>query len=286
MDEQTIEEFWNANPCGEQFVDGVDLSEEHQRFFEAYDRYRYRTEDHILGCLDALAVYGKEVLEIGLGQGADSEQLIRRGAKWSGLDLTAESVARVKTRLSIRSLPFEDIRRGSALSIPWPADSFDLVYSHGVLHHIPKIKQAQSEIHRVLRSDGELVAMLYARRSLNYLFAIFVVRRLALLVLYPLYRRGLRFGRIIDRHLENASRESLLRYLRMKSFIHRSTDGPDNPFSRVYDLDDVKRDFPDFEITATHRHFMHAPPLPRGLPFESRLGWHLWVHLKPRQTHS
>ena len=50
---------------------------------------------HIPECLDRIDWQDKKVLEIGLGQGAESEQLIRRGARWSGLDLTEESVDRV-----------------------------------------------------------------------------------------------------------------------------------------------------------------------------------------------
>ena len=33
------------------------------------------------------------------------------------------------------------------LDLPFADDSFDMVFSHGVLHHVPAIKQAQSEIH-------------------------------------------------------------------------------------------------------------------------------------------
>ena len=86
------------------------------------------------------------MLEIGLGQGAESEQIIRRGARWSGLDLTRESVDRVAMRMTLRGLGYDDLRQGSALAIPWPDDSFDIVFSHGVLHHIPDIARAQSEI--------------------------------------------------------------------------------------------------------------------------------------------
>lgn len=32
------------------------------------------------------------MLEIGLGEGAESERLIRQGARWSGVDLTTEAV--------------------------------------------------------------------------------------------------------------------------------------------------------------------------------------------------
>jgi ubiquinone/menaquinone biosynthesis C-methylase UbiE len=65
------------------------------------------------------------------------------------------------------------------LDLPFADDSFDMVFSHSVLHHVPEIKQAQSEIHRVLRPGGELVIMVYARWSLNYLVSIGVVRRAA-----------------------------------------------------------------------------------------------------------
>ena len=50
------------------------------------------------------------------------------------------------------------------------------MFSLGVLHHIPEIDRAQREIARVLKSDGELIAMLYAKVSLNYLLSIAVLR--------------------------------------------------------------------------------------------------------------
>jgi cyclopropane fatty-acyl-phospholipid synthase-like methyltransferase len=39
-----------------------------------------------------LNVAGKKVLEIGLGEGAESERLIRQAARWSGVDLIAEAL--------------------------------------------------------------------------------------------------------------------------------------------------------------------------------------------------
>ena len=46
------------------------------------------------------------------------------------------------------------------------------------------------EIHRVLRPGGELVIMMYARWSLNYLVSIGLIRRAALLGAFPLPRPG------------------------------------------------------------------------------------------------
>jgi ubiquinone/menaquinone biosynthesis C-methylase UbiE len=183
-------------------------------------------------------------------------------------------------------LAYSDVRRGSALSIPWPDHAFDIVFSHGVLHHIPDIYQAQSEIHRVLKPGGMLVAMLYARASLNYQVSIRIIRRAALLAAYPLRRvRFVRSTTVLRQHLNNAETIGLRRYLRLETFTHRSTDGPLNPYSRVYSLGEVAKDFPDFGIIEAYKRYMHAPPLPvHGLPGEGRVGWHLWVTLEARRT--
>ena len=286
MNEAQVKAFWGAHPCGEQFVPGVD-DVGYERFFTEYDRFRYTREAHILGCLDEIDLDGRKVLEIGLGLGADAEQIIRRGGRWTGIDLTAESVDRVKTRMDVRNLPYDEIRQGSVLELPFGDNSFDVVFSHGVLHHVPDILRAQREIARVLRPSGEAVVMLYARYSLNYLVSVSVVRRLGLIAMYCLDRAGVHLGGIYGRHLENARQVGLARYLRMSTFVHRNTDGPDNPYSKVYGLAEVRRDFPSFQIIRAHKEFMHAPPLPvRRLGLEHQAGWHLWVHMRPLPTGS
>lgn len=280
MDEQEIQTFWAEHPCGDSLVGGFDRERDsYEAFFSRYDRFRYEKEAHILPTLDRIRLAGKHLLEIGLGQGADSEQLIRRGAAWSGVDLTAASVERVRTRLALRGLPYISLRQGSVLQLPFESSSFDIVFSHGVLHHVPDVLTAQREIRRVLRADGELIVMLYAKWSLNYLASIAIVRRIGLLGLYAL---GLKPGGIYGQHLTNAREIGLLRYLRLRNFIHRNTDGPLNPYSRLYDLRGVRRDFPNFVITKAYKQFMHAPPLPvEWLPMGRMLGWHLWVHMRP-----
>ena len=287
MDEQAVKEFWQGHPCGDAQVGGLRdrFHGDYDRFFTDYDQFRYRNERHLLACIAALNVADKKLLEIGLGEGAESERLIRQGARWSGVDLTAEAVERVRTRLTLRELPYEKLRQGSVLDLPFADDSFDTVFSHGVLHHVPQIKQAQSEIHRVLRPGGELVIMMYARWSLNYLVSIGVIRRAALLATYPLARAGIlsvdSTRGMLAGHLANARDKGLARYLRMDEFVHRNTDGPANPYALVYDRRRIDRDFPSFRVTRTYRRFMHAPPLPvHRLPGETLMGWHLWAHLE------
>jgi SAM-dependent methyltransferase len=168
------------------------------------------------------------------------------------------------------------------LALPFPDRTFDIVFSHGVLHHVPDVRRAQAEIARVLKPGGSLILMVYAKWSLNYLASIVVVRRIGLAAVYAL---GLRPAGIVGEHVDGARRMGLRSYLKMTNFIHRSTDGPLNPYSKVYDLRSLAEDFPAFRIVSSSREFMHAPPLPvRWMPLASLLGWHLWARLEPRAT--
>jgi SAM-dependent methyltransferase len=291
MNEQAIKEFWQGHPCGDAQVGGLRdrFHSDYEKFFANYDQFRYHNERHLPACIRALNVAGKKVLEIGLGEGAESERLIREGAHWSGVDLTAEAVERVRTRLTLRDLPHDELRQGSVLDLPFADDSFDMVFSHGVLHHVPAIKQAQSEIHRVLRPGGELVIMMYARWSLNYLVSIAMVRRAVLLAAYPFARAGILSDNpsrgTLAGHLANARDRGLARYLRLEEFTHHNTDGPANPYALVYDRRRIERDFPSFRVTRTYKRYMHAPPLPvHRVPGETVMGWHLWAHLEPRDS--
>lgn len=280
--ENEIKDFWQMHPCGAELVGDLtdETRAEYADFFARYDAFRYAKEPHILKNLDRIDLAGKRVLEIGLGQGADAEQIVRRSGIYSGADLTDESVKRVKMRFSLHDLPFDRIEQASALDLPFDDNSFDIVFSHGVLHHIPEIKTAQAELARVLKPDGKLIVMLYAKWSLNYLVSIFAARRLGLLTMYGL---GLKPTGIYSDHLSNAKKAGIWKYLAMDNFINVSTDGPFNPYSKVYDTTEIAKDFADFEIVETHKEFMHAPPLPVGwLPLASVLGWHLWATMKKR----
>lgn len=280
--ENEIKDFWNGHPCGAQLVG--DLSDEsraeYEDFFQRYDEFRYAKESHILKNLDAIDFANKRVLEIGLGQGADGEQIARRGAIYNGVDLTDEAVKRTSMRFQLRDLPFERIEQASALCLPFDDNSFDIVFSHGVLHHIPEIGAAQNEIARVLKPDGKLIVMLYAKWSLNYLLSISVARRIGLMAIYAL---NLKPSGIYGDHVTNARKTGLFEYLKMSNFVHVSTDGPFNPYSKVYDRDEIERDFTEFQTLETHKEFMHAPPLAVSwLPLSKALGWHLWTTMKKK----
>ena len=282
MNQESISRFWQAHPCGDSTVT-EQYSNDCEAFFEAYDSYRYSLESHILQHLDEIEWEGKRVLEIGLGQGADAEQIIRRGGLYSGIDTTQEAVDRTRARLDIRALPYERLIRASVTHLPRDLGQFDIVYAYGVLHHVPAIAQAQAQIRRHLSDTGRLVVMLYARWSLNFVLSIGVLRRLGLLAGLAASRLGWPSRGIIADHIRNAERLGTFRYLLDPTWTSRNTDGPGNPYSTVYDIPRVRREFSLFEIEESYREFMHAPPLPvHGLPGGRLVGWHMWLHLKPR----
>ena len=284
---QAIEQFWNANPCGETLI-GKET--DWRKFFLKYDEYRYATEGHIRHELDRIDLAGKQVLEIGIGQAADSEQIIRRGAHWYGLDLTNEAVFRAEKRFETFQLPFQAVKQGSADQIPYPDASFDVVYSHGVLHHIPHMHKVSAELRRVLKPGGHLVVMLYHANSLNYKLSINIFRRILMIGLYLMAKGGGKpfiKNELLLGHLKNTDEFGLFTYLKNPLFMIRNTDGPGNPYSKVYNLDEVRRDFADFRIVESRVHFLnerHLPflkLLPRRLQnyLASKFGWHLWAVL-------
>ncbi|MFQ5790154.1 MAG: class I SAM-dependent methyltransferase, partial [Acidobacteriota bacterium] len=114
---------------------------------------------------------GKKVLEIGCGVGIDLLQFARAGAEVSARDLTENAVKLARANLAREGYQ-ADIRQGNAEALDLPDGSFDVVYSHGVLHHTVNTEKAVSEVHRVLCPGGEAVVMLYNKYSWFNLVAV------------------------------------------------------------------------------------------------------------------
>ena len=285
---ETIKDFWQENPVGENLIGSENDWKVH---FEKYDKFRYSTEGHILTELDDIDFKNKKVLEIGIGQAADSYQIVKRGGIWSGLDLTEAAVKRAKERFKINNVNYEEAKRGSATHIPWPDNYFDLVYSHGVLHHIPEIEKTQREISRILKPSGKLIIMLYHKSSLNYWLSITFIRRLSLLLLVILNDLKIfkpHINSIFYHHINNLKKIGLFKYFKMSNFIHVNTDGPKNPYSKVYTVSTLRSDFSCFDLYKKKVHFLNERHFPgiKLLPSKFRLflaskfGWHLWGFLK------
>src|SRR6185503_16781039 len=179
-----------------------------------------------------------------------------------------------------------------AENLSFPDASFDLVYSHGVLHHTPETEKAIQEIHRVLRPGGRAVVMLYHRGSYNYRVNISLLRRAGAQLLKS--EAGIKLAhRLTGEPLDSLQQHAALlktekeSYLKPAEFLNQNTDGAGNPLARVYSRAEARELFKDFSEVVLKTYFLNKRWLPMigsVLPqsVESRLaarwGWHLWIY--------
>jgi ubiquinone/menaquinone biosynthesis C-methylase UbiE len=155
--------FWDAHPCATGDVPGAD--EATPEFFQALDERRYSLEPFIEPFAAFREQVGLRVLEVGCGTGGDLFRFARAGARTIGVDLSRTSLDLVRRRFDLMGRAARVIL-ADAESLPFFDESFDLVYSWGVLHHAPDPARAIAEVHRVLASGGRARVMLYHRHSL------------------------------------------------------------------------------------------------------------------------
>lgn len=157
----SVHDFWQEAACGEESY----LPAETAAGYALQAAIRYGTEPYILPFADFASSDGKEVLEIGVGLGADHQRFAEARARLSGIDLTARAVEHTRRRLALFGLT-SDLRTGDAENLPYPDGRFDLVYAWGVIHHTPDPSRAAREILRVLKPGGRYAVMVYHRWSI------------------------------------------------------------------------------------------------------------------------
>src|SRR4030095_1012047 len=161
---ERVRQFWQEHPCGTKFTEAPPGS---RRFYELVEQHRSKRERHIPPAPAFASTSGLRVLEIGCGLGTDGAQFAKAGADYTGIDLTEAAVELARQRFQLSTLR-GTFQVGDAEKLDFPDNTFDVVYSHGVLHHTPDIQSAIREIHRVLRPGGRAKVMLYHRNSYNY----------------------------------------------------------------------------------------------------------------------
>jgi ubiquinone/menaquinone biosynthesis C-methylase UbiE len=285
-----VRAFWQANPCGTKFTDAAPGT---RLFYERVEEHRYAKEWHIPAAAGFDSARGLRVLEVGCGLGTDGAQYARAGADYTGVDLTEAAIELARRRFELFDLP-GTFRTADAESLDFPSESFDLVYSHGVLHHTPDTQAAVREVHRVLRKGGRAVVMLYHRDSYNYRVNIRLLRRAGAHLLKA--EAGLKLvhyltGEPVESLREHARnlKADAASYLSPGEFLNRHTDGAGNPLARVYSQGEARELFKDFAEVRLATHFLNK----RWLPFignllprpleawlAARWGWHLWIYAR------
>ncbi len=160
---------WTKNPIG---VESTKYVERTKEFFDDIEKNRYEVYAPWMKDIFKFDQYkGKKVLEIGVGTGTDHLQFAKAGAILTGVDITPKSIELTKRNLELHGYG-SNLSVTDAENLPFEDRTFDIVYSFGVLHHIPDIQKAINEIHRVLSPNGKAIIALYHKYSLFWISVI------------------------------------------------------------------------------------------------------------------
>lgn len=254
---------WNQDPCGSHYVKEAELHS--LQWFEEAEAYRFGEYAPWMPELMEFSKHsGEKVLEIGGGMGTDLSQFARHGALTTDIDLSAGHLALAQKNFELRGLTGEFVHH-DAESLPFDDDTFDVVYSNGVIHHTPDTPRVVREIYRVLKPGGKAIIMVYAENSLHYWGD--------LVKNYGLKRDLLAecsMGEIMSRHVEISEHGA-------------------KPLVKVYTPKRLDALFKDFERRKIYQRQMVAAEKPRPLfwvPLETLgrlMGWNLIIKAhKPR----
>ena len=94
-------------------------------------------------------------------------QYAKNGAAVWGVDITQRAIELTNARFEMLGLKGTFVQN-DGITIPFETDSFDIVCSMGVLHHIPDPVPVVQELHRVLKPGGKIIVMVYHRNSFRY----------------------------------------------------------------------------------------------------------------------
>jgi ubiquinone/menaquinone biosynthesis C-methylase UbiE len=144
--------------------------QDNRSYYDAFSRtYEDERHDGYHALIDRLETelalryaHGARVLEAGCGTGMILKDVAPHARSAVGLDLSPGMLEGARARGL-------DVVQGSITHLPFPDGEFDLAYSFKVLAHVERIGDAMSELARVVRPGGHVLAEFYNPWSLRYL---------------------------------------------------------------------------------------------------------------------
>ncbi len=170
-----VRRWWEASPMTYDWHKTNPYKEGTPEFYREIDSRFWKAawfahrpgEEPFSRFIDYSRLPGKRVLEIGCGAGALRAQIAKHGAHLTAIDLTEHAINLTRRRFEISGLA-GDIRQMDAEHMDFPSDSFDFIWSWGVIHHSASTEAIIRQIHRVLKPGGEAGIMVYHRNSIVY----------------------------------------------------------------------------------------------------------------------
>ena len=179
--------FWESHPMRYDWKESIGHPEYTEEFYKEIDKRFFSNVWEYMPWqtvpFDTLINFDdlrhKKVLEIGVGNGSHAYLLAGHSDSYTGIDLTSYAVNSTAKRLELFDIPAK-IMQMDAEAMAFPDSSFDFVWSWGVIHHSSNTKKILEEMHRVLKSGGEAIIMVYHRGLWNYYFCGGLIRGVVL----------------------------------------------------------------------------------------------------------
>lgn len=223
--------------------------------YERKHKFKYGLQDYMHGAFKFQEFSGKKVLEIGCGSGIDAVEFAKAGALVTATDITNNAIELTKSLANEAGVKIR-VTQAPADKIPYKKNSFDCVYSYGVLHHIPGVNNALKEAHRLLKPGGIIMAMLYHRDSLLYAYSIIHLHK------YDVTLPLMNDSKLVSRYSERIE---------------------DCPYTKAYTKSEAKelfeQYFKDVKVSV-HYNVIDTPQQRKvklGISDEYELGWHLVI---------
>lgn len=170
--------WWESHPMRYDFSENVEAAEFSKEFYQEIDERffcdvrTFMPWDSIPfdSLIDFSSLTDKDVLEIGVGNGSHAQLIASRAHSFTGIDLTEYAVRSTTDRLRHfnQGRPGVNIVQMDAEKMSFADNSFDFIWSWGVVHHSANTRKVLEQMHRVLRPGGCAITMVYHRNFWNY----------------------------------------------------------------------------------------------------------------------
>ena len=172
-------DWWSSNPMTYDWEGDREVKEGTKEWYKQIDdefwdlskSFAHKEYPNVLpfsDLIDYSSLSGKKVLEIGCGAGSIAQKLAEAGADLTAIDLTDKAIELTKKRFDLLDVS-AIIKQNDAEALDFPDNSFDFIWSWGVIHHSANTSQIVKEIHRVLKPNGKASIMVYHRNSTRYI---------------------------------------------------------------------------------------------------------------------
>jgi len=168
--------WWNENPMRYDWRKPIEFEEFTVEFYKEIDRRFFSVSRAFMPwkkipfdpLIDFESLAQKDVLEIGVGNGSHAQLLAQHAKSYTGIDITSYAVKSTTERMKCFGLNEARIMEMDAEQMEFDDDSFDFIWTWGVIDHSANTEGVLKEMARVLRPGGRATVMVYDRGWWNY----------------------------------------------------------------------------------------------------------------------